>query len=284
MKKLSIIVINYNSSLFTNKLIKSLNKIKDIIYEIIVIDNNSNDIKKLNQKQKLRLYKNDKNIGFSRAVNQAIKMTRSEFVLLLNPDTFLIDNSIKIILDTIIKNKKIGAIGGKIIRSENGNIAFTATSKPNFLTAIFEFTNFKKVFPNNYFSKKFWLESNKNIIKQAEVESLCGAFILFRKHLNEELNLFDERFFMYLEDIDFGMKINSLGYNVVFDPNVKIMHYGGGSTDSKYRTVLKYWYGSRKKFFKKHLSPISSSILNIIFSTEEFILSLYHKLKNTPNE
>ena len=89
---------------------------------------------------------------------------------------------------------------------------------------------------------------------------------------------------MYLEDIDFGIKINDLGYKVIFNPNSKIMHYGGGSTGSRYRTVLKYWYESRKIFFLKHSSTISGSFLYIIFTIEEFFLSLYHKIKNTPNE
>lgn len=281
-KKISLVVVTYNSERTIYRLLKSLRFINKYIKEIIVIDNNSkkfnkNKITSISKKIKIKI--NKKNLGFAKAVNQGIKISKSKIILLLNPDTYLIDNSIKHSINLIFNNEIIGAIGGKIFNKEN-EIKYTATSNPTFMTGLFEFTNFKKIFPNNKFSKLFWVEKNNKIQKPIEVISLCGAFIITRKKINNKLNLFNEKFFLYLEDIDFGIKINRYGYKVIFDPNSKIIHIGGSSSKNKYKTDLKNWYISRKIFFKNHLNIIEGIILNSIFTIEEKILKLIHFLKN----
>lgn len=284
MKKITVLIINYNSSTNTNKLVKSLNKIDKYINKILIIDNNSSDIKKLKHTSKTNLVINKTNNGFAKAVNQGIKLAKSEFIFLTNPDSYLENDSILKSLEKISKDERVGAIGGKIRKPNSNKYHLTATSKPNFLTGLFEFTNLKKLFPNNSISKDFWIEKSKKITKPTEVNSLCGAYIILRKKINNKLNLFDERYFMYLEDIDFGDNINENGYKVIFDPESEIIHIGGASSNSKYRSVLRYWYTSRKKYFQKHLNPICSSILIIIFTLEEQFLKIYHKIKSEPYE
>lgn len=280
--KISLISINYNSTKYLNKLITSTQKIDEIIREIIVIDNNSRDINKIKTNPKTILIKNIKNLGFAKAVNQGIKIARSKIILLINPDT-TIQNKSPIKTYKIIKNdKKICAIGGKIVTIDN-KIQKTATNKPDFLTGLFEFTNLKKLFPNNIYSKKFWVENN-NISKPTQVSSLCGAYMFFRKKTNKNLNLFDENYFLYMEDIDFGLSLISKGCKVVFDPNSQIKHIRGASNDSIYNIMLNHWYKSRKYFFQKHLNKFESFILTIIYNTEEHLLTLYHHLKNEPTE
>ncbi|MBU1088979.1 glycosyltransferase family 2 protein, partial [Patescibacteria group bacterium] len=213
------------------------------------------------------------------------KKTKNNFILLLNPDTKIIDNSIIKMFNSIKKKKRWGIIGGKIKQYKNNKKNYlTATSKPTFFTGLFEFTNLKKLFPNNIFTNKFWIENRHKNNKTIEVDSLCGAFLLFRKYLNKKINLFDKKYFLYLEDIDFCLNTKQKGYKVIYYPKSKIEHYGGGSNNSKYNTVLKHWYKSRKYFFKKHTNIISSAILNIIFDTEKNLLSLYHYIKNEPAE
>lgn len=284
-KKITVIVVTYNSNKEIPHLIESLKFIENSIKEIIIIDNHSfffetKKIKKISQK--IKIIKNYQNFGFAKAVNQGIKLSESKFILLLNPDTYLIDNSILKSFNLIKKNKKIGVIGGRI-KYPNNKPYLTANTKPTFLTGLFEFTNFKKFFPKNKFSKKFWPESYKNIQKPNDVSSLCGAYLIFRRKINKKLNLFDERFFMYMEDIDFGIKNNKEGYRVVFDPNSQIFHIGGASSNNKYKTSLNYWYKSRKLFFKKHLNGIEGTILDIIFSIEETFLRIRNYFNNDPN-
>lgn len=282
-QKISIIIINYNSTEKINKLIKSLELIKKITKEIIIVDNNSKNLNKLKISKKIKLSINSKNLGFSKAVNQGIKKSKSNFILLLNPDSELIDNSIEKLFEEIKKDSEIGAIGGKIIY-KNKEI-YSATNIPNFLIGLFEFTNFKKIFPRNKYSLNFWPEKKEYITKPIEVTSLCGAFILFRKFDKEnKINLLDENYFLYLEDLDFGIRLKEKGYKIIFDPNSSIKHIGGASSSSKYNIVLKYWYKSRKIFFKKHLNKIGGLTLNIIFTIEEFLLKKYHNIKHEPFE
>jgi len=280
--KISIIVINFNSTKALIKLLNSVDKIKKIIGEIILIDNNSTHFNAslIPLQNKTKLVINDTNIGFAKAVNQGIDISKYKYILLLNPDTKIIDNSIVNLYQQILTKNEIGAIGGKIISK---NQRYSANKKPNFLTGIFEFTNIKKIFPNNKFSTDFWPEI-KNPNKKLEVDSLCGAFILFKKYLNKHKLKFDENFFLYLEDIDFGLNIREMGYKIIFDPKSKIYHTGGVSNTSQYNTILKYWYRSRKYFFKKHLNTFEGIIITIIFNIEERILSIYHHFTHTPNE
>lgn len=279
--KISVLIVNYNSEKQTIKLLKSLELISDNVNEILVVDNCSNELPKLNQSKKIFLIKNKKNIGFSKAVNQGIRIARNNIILLLNPDTYLENNSILNSIRLINSDKKIAAIGGKIKNPISNKYIPSANSKANFFTAIFEFTNLKKLFPNNYFSKKFWIKTTQK--RPIEVESICGAYIILRKKINNKLNIFNEDYFMYLEDIDFGNKINSLGYKVIYDPNSEITHTGGSSNKSVYNTVLEYWYKSRKIYFIYHLPKIQSIIMIKIFSIEELFLKIYHFFTHTPN-
>ncbi len=279
--KITILVINHNSLKHLIKLLRSLKFIQNYIDEVIIIDNCSNEKINLNKFNKINLIKNKKNIGFAKAVNQGIKIAHNNIILLLNPDTYLENDSVINSIQLIISDKKIAALGGKIKNPNNKKYIPSANSKANFLTAIFEFTNLKKIFPNNIISKKFWIKTNQKI--PIEVESICGAYILLRRKINNKLNLFNENYFMYLEDIDFGNKINSLGYKVIYDPNSEITHIGGSSNNSKYKTVLKYWYKSRKIYFKNLLSPYKFFFINILFSIEEILLKIYHFFTHTPN-
>lgn len=282
--KISIVIVNYNSTKNLNKLLHSLLKIKKNIKETIVVDNNSSDINLLDKKQDILLLKNKQNIGFSHGVNQGIKIAKAELILLLNPDSFLENKSVLKTILLIETNPKIGLIGGKIKKYHSDKYQYTATTKPTFLTGLFEFTNLKKIFPKNKYSKKFWVENSYKDKKPIDVCSLCGAYLILRKKLNGKTTLFNEKYFLYLEDIDLGISIIEKGYKVIFDPRSEITHIGGQSNNSKYKMVLKHWYKSRKIFFYNHINIIESRILGILFTIEEILLTVYHYIIKTPNE
>jgi len=287
--KISLLTINYNSTKYLKKLIKSSEKLQKYINEIIVIDNNSN-LNNYNRLKRIKkstlintkLIRNKTNLGFSKAVNQGIGITKNNLILLINPDCLITNtDSINEMINCINKSKNNIAVGGKIYKNNKGKIQYSATRGINFMTGIFEFTNVKKIWKNNPWSKNFWIETNK-ITKPISVSSLCGAFFLFKKKVKNIKFLFDENFFLYLEDLDFGLQITKLGYKVVFCPNSWIIHHGGKSNTSKYNIELKYWYKSREYLFKKYLPKYQYVILKLIFSIEEKLLSLYHFLKNEP--
>jgi len=280
MSKLSLIIINYNSSDNTNNLLLSLKKIEPVkIDEIIIIDNNSKDIEELKTNKNIKLVKNNKNIGFAKAVNQGIDQSTNDLIILLNPDTTIVNNSILKTIELIERDINVGVIGGKI-KYKNKKI-FTANNNPIFLTGLFEFTNLKKIFPNNKYTLNFWPETNKKITKPIEVSGVCGAYLIFRKYdKKRNINYFNEDYFLYLEDLDFCLDMKNKGFKVIFDPRSEILHIGGASTKNKYNMALNYWYKSRKIFFKKHLNKVEGIILNIIFTIEELFLKTRLFLKH----
>lgn len=274
-KNTTLIIVNYNSSKNTNKLLLSLKKYIYLdINEIIIVDNNSKDIKNLNiNDPKIELIKNNKNFGFAKAVNQGINKSKNDYLILLNPDTTIINNNIIKTIKLINSDKNIGIIGGKI-KYEHKKI-FTANNTPTFLTGLFEFTNLKKIFPNNKYTSNFWPEKNNKITKPIEVSGICGAYLIFRKHdKTGKINYFNEDYFLYLEDLDFCLNMKSKGFKIIFDPRSEVFHIGGASSKNKYNMALNHWYKSRKIFFKLHLNRVEGIILNTIFTLEEIILKI----------
>ena len=288
--KLDVLIINYNSSKYTEVLVKSLKKISNIISNIIIIDNNSRDVSvllKLQGKLKgCKIILNTSNRGFSRAVNQGVQLSTANYILLINPDCVLVDTSIKLLFNSITMDKSIGIIGGRIIDHVTKESSFSANNKPGFLTGLFEFTNLKKIFPNNQFTNNFWIEKKNTITEPIQVYSLCGAFIIFQKNMpsHNKHGPLDEDYFLYLEDMQFGHDTTTAGYKVIFDPRAEVLHHGGKSSDSKYNSVLKYWYESRKIYFRKNLPLLQSIVLTVVFTIEEHILQAYHHISHTPNE
>lgn len=227
MKNLSIVILNFNSGEYLSKCLESIKQIKDEAnITTIVIDNASFDesLKLAEEKFKdVRFYKNDKNLGFSKAYNQVLKTLKSEFVLLLNPDCLLEKGVIEKTLADFETNENIGAVTPKIILS-NGKIDLTA----------------HRGFPTPWASLLYALGddslyhlTNKLTNKIHEVDSITGAFFLTKKSILDEVGYLDERFFLYGEDIDLSLRIKEKGYKILYDPTVKITHYKGISSGLK---------------------------------------------------
>lgn len=274
----TIIIVNYNSTTHLEKLLDSLNNIEKIIGEIIVIDNNSRDFFNHSKRTNVNYVHNNTNKGFSKAVNQGIDIAKYNDILLLNPDTRILNDSTLEMYRYFKANNRIAAIGGKMFNGKKPYL--TATTKPTFLTALFEFTNLKKIFPNNKFSTSFWVEKKYNKDIPIDVYSLCGGYMLIKKTIKGVAVRFNEEYFLYFEDLELGEYIAKLGYKMVLFPKSKILHIGGASSKNKYKINEKEWYKSRKIFFKNLFNPYEYVILYIIFSIEEKLLSIYHFLKN----
>ena len=282
-KSLSIIIISYNCKDF---LISCLNSIKkwqpNYETEIIVVDNNSRDdtvkvIKKLKIKN-LKIIKNNRNYGFSKAVNKGIKNSLGERVLLLNPDTIIVKDAINKLVSFSFNKKKNGILGGKVFKFSKSEIQRTYFNKIDIFTSLFEFTNLKKLFPNNTYHKKFfYIGLNENKIRS--VYGVSGGFMLINKKVFDQIGFFDENFFLYLEDIDFCCRAKVKKIEILYYPKAIIKHFGGASSKkSKYKINVKAWRNSRNYFFKKHFSKIKASILLTIFFIEDKILDIKHFL------
>lgn len=227
--EVSIIIINYNTvSLLCDAIDSVLEKTTDISYEIIVVDNNSSDnSEKIIPKkygEKVVFLKLPENIGFGRANNEGMKIARGEKVFLLNPDTVLRNNAVKILSDYMNKHPKVGVCGGNLFDAEgNPTHSFMPVFPSIFWEINFLFFNipFKFIWGKHYGFNKTG--------KARKVAYITGADMMVWKKIAEKTSGFDPDFFMYGEETEWTYRIKKLGYQVVIVPQAEITHLEGKS-------------------------------------------------------
>ena len=265
-KELSIIIVNYNVKHFLEQCLQSVfDACKNINAEVIVVDNNSHDAscEMITQKfSDVKIIANKDNTGFSKANNQGVAIAKGEYVLILNPDTVVAEDTFEKILDFAKTKNNLGALGVKLI---DGTGTFLPESKRGIPTPKVSFNKLTGI------SSKQTGKYYASHLKENEagvIEVLVGAFMLIKRSIYNEVKGFDEDYFMYGEDIDLSYKIHKKGYQNYYYPKTKIIHYKGESTkkDVKY---LKHFYGAMKIFYDKHFK------LNIIY---DFLMSFGIKL------
>lgn len=255
--KLSIIIVNYNVEYFLEQCLYSVRRaLQSIEGEVFVIDNNSSDGSMRMVKNKfpeVRLIENKENLGFSKANNQGIRKSTGEYVLLLNPDTVVEDDTFSSIIGFMDKNPEAGALGVKMV---DGSGTFLPESKrglPTPGTAFYKMFGFSSLFPKSKRFSKYHLGFlDENEIH--EVEILAGAFMLLRKKVLDEIGLLDETFFMYGEDIDLSYRVIKAGYKNYYYPKTRIIHYKGESTKKSSVNYVLVFYNAMVIFAKKHFT------------------------------
>ena len=247
MIKLSIIIVNYNVSFFLEQCLLSVQAAcKNISSEIIVVDNHSNDNSCLMIKEhfpSVRLVENKENIGFSKANNQGVAFAEGEYVLILNPDTVLAEDTLELVLSFADQQENLGAVGVKFI---DGTGNFLPECKRNIPTV--EIAS-RKLMGD---SKKYYAGHIKQE-EVSEVEVLTGAFMLIKRSVYLIVGGFDEDYFMFGEDIDLSYKLLNKGFQNYYFGKATIIHYKGEST-VKDETYLKNFYGAMEIFYKKHFT------------------------------
>jgi GT2 family glycosyltransferase len=262
--KLSIIIVNYNVKYFLEQCLESvLAAIKNIPAEIIVVDNHSSDgsVEYLIPRFPGVLFiENPQNTGFSKANNQAIAQSQGEYVLLLNPDTVIGENTLINVCRFMDKNPQSGAVGVKMLDGYGEFLPESKRGFPSPWNSLCKIAGLAKLFPQSRRFGKYHLRYlDENEIH--EVPVLAGAFMLLRRKTLEKSGLLDERFFMYGEDIDLSYRISRAGYVNYYFPEPMI-HYKGESTkkDIKY---VKHFYEAMLIFFNKHY-PHSNQLLKLL--------------------
>ena len=266
---ISIIIVNYNVQEYIISCIESIYKhsTEKIKFEIIVIDNDSFD-DSVNQISSIfpdvRLIKNNLNIGFSKAVNQGAVKAKGNHILILNPDTLFIENSLKKFLKALKASKNIGAIGSLLL-DENGYTQQSCWKDPSLINTILslfhlDFLNFKK----NY--------NIGELSKFTEVDTLSGAVIFIRRNLFLDLGGFNENLF-WMEDIDLCVRLRNYGLKNYLLPGNRIVHFAGKSASKNYEFSISNQILSKLKYFKIH-----SSLSIIIFLYLAIIINILLKL------
>lgn len=238
--KLSIIIVSFNAKEFLRKCLESILRIKDqeVRTEVIIVDNASSDEsveEVLSNKYKvlsIKLIKNGKNLGFAKANNQGIKEAKGEYVLLLNPDTILLPKTLSFMTNFMEENPKVGVATCRVELPDGQLDDACHRGFPTPWNALCHFSGLSKIFPRSGLFNGYHL-GYKDLDKVHEIDSCVGAFMLIRRKAGEEVGWLDEDYFWYGEDLDFCFRIKQKGWEVIFVPNVSIIHHKGVSSGIK---------------------------------------------------
>ncbi len=244
---------------------------KSISHEIIVVDNNSSDgsCAMISDKfPKVQLIVNKENIGFARANNQGIQKANGEFVLILNPDTLLAEDTLDLVIAFAEEQKNLGALGVLMI---DGTGKFLPESKRNVPTVKVANQKLRGI-TKNYYAVQL---GEKDISK---VPILTGAFMLMKRQVYSDIGGFDEDYFMYGEDVDLSYKLLKKGYDNFYYGGSTIVHYKGESTN-KDISYLTNFYGAMQLFYEKHfqINWFFKCISKIVFKSIIIYKSLNSK-------
>ncbi|MBR1774188.1 MAG: glycosyltransferase [Bacteroidales bacterium] len=265
--QLSVVIVNYNVEHFLEHCLLSVRKaVKNIDAEIFVVDNNSVDgsVNMLKTKfPEVKLIENKDNVGFAKANNQAIRLSCGEYVLLLNPDTVVEEDTFVKCLNFMDKHPDAGGLGVKMIDGQGKILKESKRGFPTPWVCFCKMAGLTKIFPH---SKKYcgYYMGHLSYEQTNEVDILAGAFMLMRKKALDKVGLLDETFFMYGEDIDLSYRITQGGYKNYYFADTSIIHYKGESTKKGSLNYVYTFYNAMDIFAKKHLSSKQTKVFSLI--------------------
>ena len=255
---ISIVIPNYNGEKYLKECLQSIKEQKNSDYEIIIIDNASRDSDYMHIKKEVQVFKTlDKNYGFSRAVNEGIKLAKGNYVLLLNNDTVLAPNFLFEIKKAIEEEKYIFAVSSKMISYHNPDLIDDAGDEYTVL---------------GWTIKRGDGKNTKYYTMQGEVFSACAGAALYRKEILEEIGLFDEAFFAYMEDVDISYRARIYGYKNIYCPKACVYHIGSATSGSRHNN-FKVRLAARNNIYVPYKNmPFIQLIFNSIFLGIGFVV------------
>ncbi|MDX1652388.1 MAG: glycosyltransferase family 2 protein [Brumimicrobium sp.] len=267
--KLSVIIVNYNVEYFLeqclNSVIKALENLKG---EVFVVDNNSIDgsVEMVREKfPGVRLIANKKNLGFSKANNLAMHQSNGEYVLLLNPDTVVEEDTFEKCVEFMDNHPEAGGLGIRMIDGKGKFLPESKRGLPTPSVAFYKIFGLSRLFPKSKKFGKYHL-GYLDEFETNEIEILSGAYMFLRKAALDKVGLLDEAFFMYGEDIDLSFRILKGGYKNYYFPKAQIIHYKGESTKKSSINYVFVFYRAMVIFAKKHFSQKNAKLFSFFIN------------------
>ncbi|MDX9941643.1 MAG: glycosyltransferase [Bacteroidales bacterium] len=266
---LTVVIVNYNVQYFLDQCLKSVFRSGNTLeMEVIVVDNNSVDGSQEMIREKyprVLLIANQENSGFSKANNQAIRIAKGRYVLLLNPDTVVEDDTLTKVVRFMDKHPDAGGLGVKMLDGQGQFLPESKRGLPTPDVAFFKIFGLAKLFPKSRTFGKYHL-GYLDPEQTHEVEVLSGAFMLLRKEALEKTGYLDEDFFMYGEDIDLSYRITQAGYKNYYFPETRIIHYKGESTKKSSVNYVLVFYNAMIIFARKHFSKQNAWLFSLLIN------------------
>jgi len=268
-KDISIIIVNYNVAYFLEQCLNSVYKaLNNVSGEVFVVDNNSvdNSVEMVRKKfPETCIIENKINVGFSKANNQGIELSNGKYVLLLNPDTVIEEDTLSKVIHFMENHPDAGGLGVHMV---DGSGTFLPESKrglPTPSVAFYKIFGLSKLFPKSKKFGKYHLGFLPEF-ETNEVEILSGAFMLMRKETLDKVGLLDETFFMYGEDIDLSYRIILGGYKNYYFADTNIIHYKGESTKKSSVNYVFVFYRAMVIFAEKHFSKNNAKLFSFLIN------------------
>jgi GT2 family glycosyltransferase/lipopolysaccharide/colanic/teichoic acid biosynthesis glycosyltransferase len=254
-KDLSVVIVNYNVKAFLEQCLIAIERARGALnIEIFIVDNASVDGSQAMVKKRfpyVRLIENNQNVGFSTANNQAIQKAQGEYILILNPDTLIQEDTLFVLKKHLDDNPKLGAVGCKLLNPDGSYQINSRRSFPTPWVAFSRIVGLSKLCPKSRLFGQYnltYLDPDTEI----QVDVLSGSLMMLRKKALDEVGLFDEDYFMYGEDIDLSYRIKKAGWQILYTPATKAIHYKGESTKKSEFSAITRFYSTMLIFIRKH--------------------------------
>ncbi len=262
---LSIIIVNYNVKEFLENALLSIRKaIEGISAEIFIVDNASEDgsVEMVKQKfPEVNLIANGENVGFAKANNQALKLAKGKYVLLINPDTIVQEDTFKVLISFLDSHPECGMVGCKVLNPDGTLQLACRRSFPTPWVAFTKMVGLSNLFPKSKVFAKYNL-TYLDPGEVTEVDAVSGSFMMIRREVYEQVGGLDEEFFMYGEDLDWCYRIKKAGWKIYYVPYTQIIHFKGESTKRSNIDEVRVFYDAMRIFVKKHYKEFA--LLGII--------------------
>jgi len=266
MPTFDIVIVNWNSGNQLKECIKSIQSAEFtncVLNKVIIVDNDSKDnsielVRELNF-DKLEIIQNKENLGFGKACNIGAKLAQEDFILFLNPDTKVYKDTFQKLFNIIKNNHDTNiAVYGIQLIGDDGKVQRTCARFPTAKHFIIRSLGLNKLNPRLFpsYTMEDWDHKETR-----ETNHVIGAFFLLKRHLFERLNGFDERFFVYIEDLDFSKRAHGLGYKAIYITESKAYHKGGGTSEKVKDKRLFYLLRSQIIYSYKHFNLLTATFV-----------------------
>lgn len=275
---LTVITVNYKVKEYLANMLRSIQKAgEDLSLQILVVDNASND----GSLEYLRplfpeaeFIANEENRGFGAANNQALERTEGKYCLLINPDTVVSEDTLATLFRYMEQHPQCGASGCKILNPNGSFAPESRRSVPTIWSSACKVLGLSSLFPQSRIFGSYymrWLEEDQT----ATIPVLSGSFMFFRTEVLKKLGGFDERFFMYGEDIDLCYRLNKSGYHIDYVPRTSIIHYKGESSRKETLRYIRNFNRALYLFYDKHYSSRYSGLFRFFIYLSVIIRTLF---------
>ncbi len=281
--KVSVVVVNYNVKEYLEQLLLSLQRaLANFAHEIWVVDNNSVDGSVAHIRRRfpeVKLIENKQNLGFAKANNLALRQAKGDFIVIINPDTVVQEDTFEKLISFFNSHPDAGAATCKIINPDGSFSVDCRHSIPTPLIAFWKVVGLSKLFPQSRVFAKYnltYLDPNQTY----PVPAISGSFMMFRREVIDQVGLFDERFFMYCEDIDLCHRINLAGFKIYYVPTSQIIHYKGESTKKNNLDYVVTFNKALYKFFRKYYAQRSVFLFRWLITLGIILRGMFIYLRN----